>query len=114
MNTIEVVLLAVLAAVIVRCLLGIAGILLVDATSSAVGGIVTSTIDGALAELRMHDQHSNHARFEGTWTPREMRLAKIGRLYDQTHAPVHRHAAVEGAEPPPSFVMPEPAYEWDL
>lgn len=62
----------------------------------AVSNIMINVIDGVLAEQRMHDQHSNHARFEGTWTPYEQRLRVAGRELDRFERGMQNHAAVHG------------------
>lgn len=62
-----------------------------------VGMSVIGAVEGGIAELQMHDQHSNHARFEGTWTPRELRLEQARRELDAFRAADVNHARVEGA-----------------
>ena len=68
----------------------VVGILLSDSIFSA--------IEEAELEQKLHTAQSNHARFEGTWTPHEMRLRAMDHMLDKYDKPVENHAAVEGAD----------------
>ncbi|QSG02510.1 hypothetical protein [Natranaeroarchaeum sulfidigenes] len=68
---------------------------------SLVGISVISAVDSGITELELRDARSNHARFEGTWTPDELRLEKARRELHQFELAEQNHAAAEGAEAPP-------------
>lgn len=63
-----------------------------------VSNFVSGTIDAVLVEERLEDAKSNHARTEGTWTPRERRLDAAGRDLARREWPKYNHAGAEGVE----------------
>jgi hypothetical protein len=65
--------------------------------SKPIKGLIKSNIDGVLADMRWQEQISNHARFEGTWTPHEVGLAVAGRELARYERAELNHAAAEGA-----------------
>lgn len=62
-----------------------------------VGLAIIEAAEWGVAELQMHDHQSNHARFEGTWTPRELRLEQARKELEAFKAARSNHVLVEGA-----------------
>ena len=82
----------------IRSLVRLPVVAFVAFVGSAIFELVNSAIEDAKLEQKLHSAQSNHARFEGTWTPHEMRLRAMDHMLDKYDEPVVNHAAVEGAD----------------
>jgi len=82
----------------IRSLVRLPVVAFVAFVGSAIFHVVDSAIEEAELNQKLHTAQSNHARFEGTWTPNEMRLLAMHHRLDKYDEPVVNHAAVEGAD----------------
>ena len=88
---------AIIAGIAWVGVLGFAAYLLPRALAGGIAGSIMANIDGAMLELQWEEQKSNHARFEGTWTPHEVALDVAGRKLAAYELAEMNHATAEGA-----------------
>lgn len=65
--------------------------------ASALGLAVSDIFEGVITEMKLYDAQRNHADFEGTWIPKDVRLAIAGRELAAYEQAERNHAAAEGA-----------------
>jgi len=80
-----------------RTALGWPVILSIATIGTLVALIVKYSIESAKLSTELDDAKENHALFEGTWTPQELRLDKYQREQVRWDAKIANHATFEGS-----------------